>query len=264
MKWQPLILSFILVLISSGPALAKMDLEISPIRAELQIEAGGAETNVVRVDNKGDQPVRVRAYLQDWTLGRKGELHFSRPQSQPRSLAPWVELNPTDFQIRPGQSGEIRYTITVPPGAASGTYWTALMVEGMPVLAGPPSPKRVALHGRFAVMLYETVGKPESRGQFQDFQVAAGRNRLTFTLVLNNGGPSHFRPRRSKILISNEQGQEVVQVEIPDAPVLPGTTREITWDQEVKLAPGKYLAEARLDIGRREILVRQQNFQVAR
>ena len=264
MKWKAVCFGLLLATVLTGSAWAKMDLEISPIRAEWQIEAGAAETNVIQVRNVGDQPVRVRAYLQDWTLGRKGELQFSRPHSQKRSLAPWLEINPTDFQIRPGQTGEIRYTITVPPSAASGTYWTALLVEGMPVLGGPPSPKRMALHGRFAVMLYETVGQPEVKTQFQDLQVVPGKNRLSFVLGLANSGLGHIRPRRSHILIRDQQGQEVAKVEIPDAPVLPGSSREIAWDQEIKLPPGQYSAEARLDVGRREILVRQQVFQVTK
>jgi P pilus assembly chaperone PapD len=264
MSRMPIYLCLLLLLVPATAARARMDLELSPIRAELQIDAGVAETNVVQVRNVGDQPVRVRAYLQDWTLGRQGEPQFCRPGSQKKSLAPWLEINPTDFQIRPGQTGEIRYTITVPPGAASGTYWTALMVEGMPALTGPPSPKKMALHGRFAVMLYETVGRPEIKAQFQDFQVTPGRQKLTFSLSLANAGQGHIRPRRSKILLRNQQGQEVAQVEIPDAPVLPGSSREIVWDQEIKLPPGQYLAEARLDIGRRDILVRQQSFQVTR
>ncbi|MGQ9922157.1 MAG: hypothetical protein ACUVRZ_12640 [Desulfobacca sp.] len=264
MSWMSIGLSLILLLAPTITAWAKMDLELSPIRAELQLEAGLSETNVVQVRNVGDQPVRIRAYLRDWTSGRRGEVQFSRPGSQKTSLAPWLEINPTDFQIRPGQTGEIRYTITVPPGAAQGTYWTALMVEGMPALPGPPSPKLMALHGRFAVMLYETVGKPEIRVKFQDFQVKPERQQLSFLLSLSNAGQGFIRPRKSKVLLRNQQGQEVAQVEIPDAPVLPASSREIVWDQEINLAPGQYVAEARLDVGQREILVRQQIVQIIR
>lgn len=245
------------------PAAAKLDLEVAPIRAEHQIPAGVEETNVVEIWNRGNEPVRLRAYLQDWHLERRGALGFSRPGSQPRSLAPWLRLNPTDFQLRPGGRGEIRYTITVPATAAPGTYWTALLIEGQAVQAAP-SPRRLALAGRVAVMVYETVGPLAVRGRFEDFQVSQAPGGLRFLLTLSNPGTVFFRPRRSYIVIRGGQGQEVARVEIPDIPVLPGTTQDLSWQQELNLPPGRYQAEALLDIGRRELWQRQVDFKVGR
>ena len=156
-------------------ALAQMTLEVSPIRAEHQIEAGGSETNVIQVRNAGPKAVRVKAQAQDWQMNRKGEVTFARAGSTPGSLAAWLEINPTDFQVEPGQTKEIRYTLTIPAGAKTGSYHEAIIVEGMPAQPGPPTPKRMAVHGRFGVMIYETVGKPEIRAKFTDFQVLPER-----------------------------------------------------------------------------------------
>ncbi len=143
-----LILNLLWILFVWSPALAKLDLEVSPIRAEHQVQAGEMETNVVRVQNLGDEPLRIQVSLQDWQLERQGELRFSRPGTHPRSLARWLELNPTDFQLQPGQWGEIRYTLTVPTSAAPGSYWTALLVDGQAVKPGTVTPKRMTLVGR--------------------------------------------------------------------------------------------------------------------
>ena len=160
-----------LIAMTAPPALAQMSLEVSPIRAEHQIEAGASETNIVSVHNAGPKPTRVKVSLQDWQMNRKGEVSFARAGSTPGSLSSWMEINPTDFRVEPGETKEIRYTLTIPAGARTGGYRGALIVEGMPAQPGPPTPKKMAVHGRFGVMIYETVGKPDIRAKFTDFQV---------------------------------------------------------------------------------------------
>ena len=77
-------------------------------------------------------------------------------------------------------------------------------------------------------------------------------------------GTAHFRPKKSKVTIKNNQGQEVAKVDIPDAPVLPGATRDVEFVQELNLPPGQYLAEAVVDAGQRDLLARRQPFTVGK
>lgn len=249
---------------AQSPAWAQLSLEVSPVRAELQIEAGAAETNVLQVRNSGAKPMRVKIQPLDWQMNRQGEVSFARPGSTPGSLAPWLEINPTDFRVEPGQTKEVRYTLTVPGGTRAGGYRAAIAVEGMPAQPGVPEPKKMAVHGRFAVMVYETVGTPDLRARFTDFQVQPERKQVKFALTLTNAGTAHFRPKKSKVTIKNSQGQEVARVDIPDGPVLPGATRELTFAQDLNLPPGQYLAEAVLDVGQRDLLARRQTFTVGR
>jgi P pilus assembly chaperone PapD len=244
------------------PALAQMSLEVSPIRAEHQIEAGVSETNIISVRNAGAQPTRVKVFLQDWQMDRKGQVSFARAGSIPGSLSSWLEINPTDFRVEPGQTKEVRYTLTIPAGVRSGGYRGAILVEGMPAQSGAPTPKKMAVHGRFGVMIYETVGQPDIRAKFTDFQVLLEKKQVKFVLTLGNSGTSHFRPKKSKITITNGQGQEVAKLDIPDSPVLPGATRDIEFSEELKLPPGQYLAKALVDAGQRDLLARQQSFTV--
>ena len=258
------ILSILLAMAALGwlgpfPALAQMTLEVSPIRAEHQIEAGVSETNVIQVRNGGPKPVRVKAQVQDWQMNRKGEVAFAKAGATSGSLSGWLEINPTDFQVEPGQTKEIRYTLTIPAGARAGGYHAAILVEGMPAQPGPPNPKKMAVHGRFGVMIYETVGKPDTRAKFTDFQVVPEKKQVKFVLALANAGTAHFRPKKSKVTIKNSQGQEVAKVDIPDAPVLPGAARDVEFVQELNLPPGQYLAEAVVDAGQRDLLARRQS-----
>jgi len=255
---------FIFCCLGALAARAQMSFVVSPIRVEHQVAAGASETNVIEVRNEGAKANRVKVYTEDWEMDLKGEVTYSRAGKGANSCANWLQLNPMDFRIEPGQTRQIRYTLTVPGGIKDGGYRAAIIFEGMPVAEGGPPQKRVAVHGRIGVVLYETVGTPAIKAQFQDFQVTPEKKGLAFKLTLANTGNTHFRVKKSWITLKNSQGQEVAKVEVPDIPVLPGAARELEFNQELALPKGNYLAEAVLDVGRRDFLGRKQAFAIGR
>lgn len=247
-----------------NPARAQMSFLVSPIRVEQQVAAGASETDVIEVRNEGTKANRVKVYIEDWEMDRKGEVNYVRAGKGPNSCAAWIQLNPTDFRVEPGQTRQIRYTLTVPGGTKEGGYRAAIVFESMPLAQGGPPQKRVAVHGRIGVVLYETVGKPDIKGQFEDFQVGPEKKGVAFKLTLANKGNFHFRVKKSWITLKNSQGAEVAKVEVPDIPVLPGATRDLEFSKELALPRGTYQAEAVLDIGRRDFLGRKQSFTIGR
>jgi P pilus assembly chaperone PapD len=249
------------LLFGALPAAAQVNLVISPIRAELQVAAGASETNVIQVTNGSGKPARVKVSLADWTMDRHGNLTFSRAGTNPQSCAGWIQINPTDFRLDPG-TREVRYTITIPPGAKPGTYWTAVICEGMPVQENQPKGRRMAVHGRLAVVLYETLGNPPIKINFQDFKVNTKSKEPDFVLTLDNKGAGFSRLKKSSITIKNSQGVQVARLEVPDIPLLPGMTRELNLKANQPLPKGAYSAEAVLDVGRRDLLARKLNFAV--
>lgn len=244
------------------PAAAQVDLVISPIRVEHQVPPGGSETNIIQVRNESAKPERVRVYLEDWSMDKTGNITYARPGKNPNSCAPWMQVNPTDFRLDPGGTREVRYTLTVPPGAKPGSYWTAIMFEAMPTQEGKPAGKKMGVHGRIGAIIYETLGAPEIKADFQDFKVQTGKKEPVFILTLANGGTGFYRLRKSYIVIKNSQGVEAARLEVPEVPLLPGTLRELEIKLDKPLPKGEYLAEAVLDVGRRDFLGRKINFKI--
>lgn len=261
--WFSLALVILVIGFGAAPAAAQLDLVVSPIRAEHQVESGASETNVIQVKNEGKKPERIKVYLEDWQLDAKGNVTYSRAGKNPHSCSAWMQVNPTDFRLDPG-TREVRYTLTVPPGSKPGTYWTAIVFEGMPSLEGKAVGRAVGVHGRIGVVVYETVGKPEIKAAFNDFQIHPGKGKLTFNLALANSGSAFFRLKKSWISLKNSQGQEVSRIEVPDIPVLPGTSRNLEFSKDLTLPPGEYLAEAVLDVGRTALLGSKKNFSIGR
>ncbi len=252
-----------LAALASLPAAAHMTLVVSPIRAEHRLEPGNSETEVIQVKNEGGKAERIKVYLEDWQMDRQGNITYARAGTNAKSCAAWLQVNPTDFRLDPG-TREVRYTLNVPPGTKPGTYWAAIIVEGLPAVEGKPLGKKMGVYGRIGVVLYETVGNPEVKAAFQDFQVKAEKKKAAFKLTLSNSGLGFYRIKKSFITLKNSQGQEAAKAEIPDVPVLPGATRELAFDKELTLPPGDYVAEAVVDVGRRELLGRKQTFTVGR
>jgi P pilus assembly chaperone PapD len=245
------------------PVAAQVDLVISPIRVEHQVAPGASETNIIQVRNESTRPERVKVYLEDWTMDRKGNINYSRPGKNPNSCAAWIQVNPTDFRLDPG-TREVRYTITIPPGAKPGSYWTVIIFEGMPVQEGKPAGKKLGVHGRIGAVVYQTLGNPDIKAKFEDFKVDASKKEPIFLLTLVNSGAGFYRLKKSFISVKNTQGLEVGRLEVPEIPVLPGATRDLEIQYKQKLPKGEYLAEAVLDVGRRDFLGRKINFSVGK
>jgi hypothetical protein len=247
-----------------GAPAAAVDLVVSPIRAEHQVAAGASETNVILIKNEGKDSERIKAAIEDWQLDAKGDVTYSRAGTNPHSCSAWLQVNPTDFKLDPG-TREVRYTLTVPPGVKPGTYWTAIVLESLPATEGGKTPgRRMGVHGRIGVVIYETVGKPEIKAAFNDFQVHPAKGKLTFNLALTNTGTAFYRIKKSWITLKNPQGQEVSRIEVPDIPVLPGTSRNLEFSKDLTLPAGEYLAEAVLDVGRSALLGSKKNFTIGR
>jgi P pilus assembly chaperone PapD len=264
-RYAVLLIFIAVCLLGSIPAGAQMSLMVSPIRVELQLKPGTNETNVIQVVNTGNEPTRVTVRLEDWTMNRKGDLSFTTAGDSPGACCGWLQLNPTDFRLDPGQSRQVRYSISVPAEAPDAGYRAAIVLEGIPRQDETQAKRSVSLRGRIAVMLYATVGSPDIRAQFQDFQITARNKEVSFKLTLANEGDVHFRIKKSWIAITNSKGEEVSRVEVPDIPVLPGATRELEFKKEnLDLPKGTYQAEAVLDVGKEDFLGRKTSFSVGR
>src|SRR5208337_4671875 len=173
-RYAVLLICLAICLLGVIPANAQMSIMVSPIRVELQVKAGTNETNVIEIRNEGTEPARIAVHAEDWTMDRKGNVSFSPAGGDPCSCAKWIQLNPTDFRLDPGQARQVRYSLTVPAEAKEGGYRAAIELDGIPTQdQGGPAKKRMTFRGRIVVMAYATVGNPEIRAQFQDFQVTA-------------------------------------------------------------------------------------------
>jgi len=264
MKNKSWIILLIVVITITAPALlfsAEVSISVSPIRVEHLVKQGEKGTDTISVTNDGTTPTRLKVSIEDWALTRDGNPMFMKVGSNPYSCAEWIRINPVDFRINPGQTREVRYTVTVPEGIEDGGYRVAILFETVPDVMPGEKAKRVYLKGRIATTVYEVVGKPIPQGHANSLKADLKKEGIDFILALQNTGKVHFRTKGS-ITVKDSNGSKAFEVGMPDVPVLPGSEREIKINHDQTVPKGKYTATAVVDIGRKELIGAETSFDI--
>ena len=252
---------FLLILLPALFCQAEVSISVSPIRVEQIGKPGDRGTDMVSVTNGGSDPTRLKVSVMDWTLTKEGTPTFQKPGGAPYSCASWIKVNPIDFRISPGQTREVRYTVTIPEGTPEGGYRAAIVFETVPDVVPGEKIRRVFIRGRIATILYTVVGKPAAQGHANSLKVEIKKDGADFTLTLQNTGKVHYRTK-GIITANDSNGQKVFDVQIPDDPVLPQSERHVKIHYDKPIPKGKYTAMAVVDIGVPELIGAEATFTV--
>ena len=263
MKKKSWIILLIVVIAILAPVLvfsAEVSISVSPIRVEHLVKQGERGTDTISVTNDGTVPTRLKVSIEDWALTRDGNPMFMKVGKNPYSCADWIRINPVDFRVDPGQTREVRYTVTVPEGIEDGGFRVAIIFETVPEVTPGEKAKRVYLKGRIATIVYEVVGKPVSQGHANSLKADLKKEGMDFILALQNTGKVHFRTKGS-ITVKDSNGNKAFEVDIPDVPVLQESERDVKVSYDKPIPKGKYTATAVVDIGRKELIGAETTFE---
>lgn len=255
------------------PAAAQVSIEASPLRVEVQAVPGGTNTQSVTLTNVGGQPVRVRASLADWYLSREGTPQFEEPgPARPFTASGWVRFAPPEFIIRGGEQGTVRFTVTVPQGAEAAGYRTGLLFDFSPDEPdGVVRAKQVTVRSRIATLIYVhvaqagTAGHPPASVELTDLQVRT-KEQTEVVATLKNVSRRSVRTKGTLVLY-DKSGAVVLQVPVPDVPVLPESERDVavsTGESPKPLPPGDYRVELKIDVGQPAVIVGETTLKVER
>jgi len=121
--WAAVFFQAIAALALAAPARGQILMSVTPIRVEHAIAPGQAKTDVITVENVADKGLRARVVVSDWYLDRDGTPVFVKRGAITRfSMSDWIEVNPTELTLRPGETRTIRYTFRIPPDIAEGGH----------------------------------------------------------------------------------------------------------------------------------------------
>ena len=246
-RHKPIILALAGLLAVTTPALADMSLDVSPIRVQARLEAGEEYTNAIRVLNSGKEPIRLRAYVEDWYLDDVGTPIFRPAGTLEKTSSIWIDAAPRDFLIEPGQTKFVRYTVTVPPDIADGGYHGALLLESLPLDRSQKNAMQMFVQGRVACMMYVSVGNPRKSARITSLAAVRKGDQNLLRVQVENDGEDFIRLDGGMELLS---GGEVVgdTVELPDVPVLPGTRRVVDLQLGADQVHSHVLARVTIDL----------------
>ncbi len=129
------LLLLLLVAPVAGPAAAQVVVR-SPLSDDRTMPPGEVYEGTIVVANGTDEAQQAKVYQTDYSFRSDGSNRYDAPGSSPRSNAGWIEFSPRALTLAPGETVQVQYRVTVPSKvngeAPAGTYWSMLMVEGIP------------------------------------------------------------------------------------------------------------------------------------
>jgi hypothetical protein len=226
--------------ISGNRARAAMSLRVSPALIELRADPGAHGDQPINVENNGDETVSVstgvEAYKQatgDW------------------SAVDWLQAEPGNFSLKPGESRQIDVQIDVPDGLKTGgRYALVTFTTGGDKTQG----NGASIAGKIGVAFLMTVdgkGKFKRNVDVDHFApVLEADGRVGFQASLRNDGNIHANPQ-GVVTVLDAQNKPYGSLEIPlGTALLPGDQTMLTADGSLPMASdAEYHAEAAIDYG---------------
>lgn len=242
---------FTIAIFAAHREASAFSINISPPSIHISVPPGGAKSGAITVENKSDDPMDVKAYIEDWVYTADGGKTFKPAGTTPLSCAKWITINPQKFHLEPKGKLGVQYTISVPQDAEGGHYAVIFFESALNEAEATEGNVVVRFSGRIGSIIYqETEGKVNKVGSITSF--TSGRpdqnNPLEFKITLKNEGNTHILAN-GILNIMDKDGNVLGKKEFGPINTLSGETRECKAEWLGELPEGTYDAIATLDIG---------------
>ena len=174
---------------------------------EYAVNSGSVVNGVLELKNTSNELAEVKIYQEDIKVKTDGSIEYiSGTGKHARSNANWISLDTDRVMLAPNESQTVSYTLQVPSGHLSGSYWSALMIEPVsnkssesqltPAASDKPT---LTIHQkvRYAVQVLTNVGNQATANLVFDApQVAKDpQGGRAFHVNVKNTGTRHSRPK---------------------------------------------------------------------
>lgn len=220
-------------------ARADVSLRISPAIIELAAEPGGKGSQPLTIGNGGTDPVDIAAAVEPYK-GADGE----------RSAVDWLNVEPAEFRLEPGEERAVDVDIDVPRGLKSGgRYALVTFTTGVGTAAG----NGAAIAGKLGAAFLVTVkgkGKLERAVGLEHFApFLEPDGRIGFRALLRNDGNIHVRPAGA-VAVADEAGKPLAALDLEGpTSLLPGDEALLAGHGSLPLPTATYRADALVDYG---------------
>ncbi len=239
---------------------------VTPPLIQLTIGPGERWSSALKVTNTNTREVTYYATVLDFeATGEEGVGTFvprvqvgvpTGPTSY--SLASWIAMASSSVTVPAGESGEVPFTVAVPPDAEPGGHYAAILVGTQPGSAELTGPTMQISSYVSSLVFVRIRGEATESGRIREFrteQYLHDTARADFLLRFENTGNTHLKPSGA-ITIYNmwgkERGELAVNQERHFGNVLPASTRRFAfaWEGEGGLTEiGRYSAVVTLAFG---------------
>ena len=229
----------------TSPALAQLG--ISPGSMDMLVPEGEHTLPSITVRNDSDKPMDFEVKLAGYGQGISGSTEVLEPDTNPLSALSYIQFDPAEFYLEPGESQEIDLTVSIPQETDGGRYAVVLVV------ATPRDEEAIKTVSRLGVLVRLTIAGSHlvQQGSIKligSEPVESGKPIPIKVTYANEGNVHHTV--QSSVTIFDAQGDVLDIVRSKPAVVLPGYSRELVaeWIPDRDLEPGIYNALASLSL----------------
>ena len=236
---------------------------------QVSLSRGEAMQGSVELLNNGDQPLKVKVYLEDWsyTDAGDGSKEFVAPATTPRSCAAWVSFFPQEFDLPAAGRALVDYTVRVPQEASlDGGYYAVLFFES--TIAAPHTPEADGVLVKYAARLgslfmVEVKGTVRREARLAALTVLPpqGPNPLKIETQLANEGNVSLSCDGSFHLLTTDN-RIAARGEVPHRYVWPGHQVPVYGEWVGSLSAGAYTAVMTYDCGEELVVVEERQLSV--
>ncbi len=245
---------------------------IGELSQDRETTPGETYSGTIMIKNDSNEPQEAKVYQTDYLFFSDGTNKYGEPGSHARSNAPWITFSPSFVTVPPQSTVTVSYTVAVPANTPErtlvGTYWSMLMIEGIPKGSPESSSARdkkaemgIMQMIRYGIQIASHISNTGKRlVAFKEPKLVVDeKGKRMFHVVIENTGEIGFRPD-VYLELFNDRG--VSQGKFPGVRyrLYPGTSvRELI---DVSTVPkGKYKALVVVDAGGDDILGAQYDLQ---
>ena len=248
----------------AAPVVACAQIAVLSSTVEEKIAAPGEKySGAIVVSNPSAQPQIARIYQTDYRFASDGTAHYDEPGTTTRSNAPWITPQASRIVIPAHSQVSVPYSIVVPTAdSLRGTYWSMIMVEGVPVEPAPSSANAkpaVAIGAvmRYAIQLATHIRNTGTRTvQFASpSAVKAANGSASLDIDMTDTGERAFRPTLW-VEVYDAQGALKAKAKQTRGLLYPGTSLHQHFDLGM-LPSGTYKAVIFADTGEDAVFATQ-------
>jgi len=225
----------------TSPALAQLG--ISPGSMDMLVPEGQHTLPSITVSNDSDKPMDFEVKLAGYGQGISGSTEVLEPDTNPLSAVAYINFDPAEFSLEPGESQEIDLTVSVPQGTDGGRYAVVLVV------ATPRDGEAITTVSRLGILVRLTIAGSHLVQQgsikFIGSEPVESGKPIPIEVTYANEGNVHYEVQ-SSVTIFDAQGYILDIARTSWAVVIPGYSRELVaeWIPGRDLDPGTYDAQA--------------------
>jgi len=197
------------------------------------INPGGQLEDGIVVVNHGTTLLHLAVYAADGFTTDAGQLDLVKKDAQSTGAGAWVHPDRGDVTVRPGESVEAPFAITLPADAAPGDYMGGIVTSLTQVRDsnGTDVERRVGIRIRLRVAgaLKPSLSVENLHVRYSDTPNPFGKGDATVTYTLHNTGNAILTARQTVSLSGPFGRWGVAAGTIADSPpLLPGDTRKVS------------------------------------